>query len=208
MDNMVQCNIQDEILVNDAKQGDNKALEFLMNKYKNLVKKKARTYYLIGADKDDIIQEGMIGLYKAIRDYNDKKATTFRVFADVCVTRQIITAVKASTRKKHVPLNSYVSLNKPIFEDNDDKVSLIDRMPSEKIINPEELLIDKENMNMIEYELDYRLSEFEKEVLKLFLDGKSYIEIAGHLNKTVKSIDNALQRIKRKVETIVQEKNA
>jgi RNA polymerase sporulation-specific sigma factor len=179
-----------------------------MNKYKNLVRKKARTYFLIGADQDDIIQEGMIGLYKAIRDYNQDKSVAFKGFADLCVTRQIISAVKASTRLKHVPLNSYVSLNRPAFEEDEDKQSLLDYMPSSKVINPEDLLIDKENINMIEYELDNRLSDLEKEVLSLYLDGQSYVQIAESLKRSIKSIDNTLQRIKRKVESIVEEKNA
>ncbi|TCK98825.1 RNA polymerase sigma-30 (SigH) subunit [Natranaerovirga hydrolytica] len=213
MDNAIPNNIyskeynkyDDEGLIQLIKKGDNEALEFLMNKYKNLVKKKARTYFLIGADNDDIIQEGMIGLYKAIRDYKNDKETSFKVFADLCITRQIITAIKAYTRKKHVPLNSYVSLNKPMFEEDYEKDSLMDRMPSEKIINPEELLIDKENLYIIEKELEKRLSKFEKNVLHLYLDGVNYTEIAVHLNRTVKSIDNALQRIKRKVELILED---
>ena len=197
----------DEEIIFYIKSGNNEALEFLMNKYKNLVKKKARTYFLIGADSDDIIQEGMIGLYKAIRDFKDDKEASFKVFAELCVTRQIITAIKASTRKKHVPLNSYISLNKPMYEEDHEKNSLLDRMPSEKVINPEEMLIDKENLNMIEYELDNRLSGFEKDVLRLYLDGVNYTKIAELLDRPIKSVDNALQRIKRKVETILEEKN-
>lgn len=198
----------DEVLVSQAREGDNYALEFVLTKYKNLVRKKARTYFLIGADKDDIIQEGMIGLYKAIRDFNKEKSVSFKAFAELCVTRQMISAVKASTRQKHVPLNSYISLNKPLFEEGDEQHSLMDYMPSKKVINPEDLLIDKENLSMIEYELDSRLSALEKEVLSLYLEGKTYDQIAYILERTVKSIDNALQRIKKKVETIVLEKNA
>ncbi|TCT15723.1 RNA polymerase sigma-30 (SigH) subunit [Natranaerovirga pectinivora] len=197
----------DEEIILHIKSGDNDALEYLMNKYKNLVKKKARTYFLIGADSDDIIQEGMIGLYKAIRDFKDDKEASFKVFAELCVTRQIISAIKASTRKKHVPLNSYISLNKPMYEEDYEKNSLLDRMPSEKVVNPEEMLIDKENLNMIEYELDNRLSGFEKDVLKLYLDGVNYTKIAELLDRPIKSIDNALQRIKRKVELILEENN-
>lgn len=160
----------------------------------------------MGAGKDDIVQEGMIGLFKAIRDYNPNKEASFYSFADLCVTRQMITAVKASTRQKHMPLNSYVSLNKPSYQDEDDRPELIDSVPSGRISNPEELFIGRENLHIIEHELADKLSKFEKEVLQLYIDGIGYVEVAGILDKPVKSIDNALQRIKKKVEKILLDK--
>ncbi|QUH27595.1 RNA polymerase sporulation sigma factor SigH [Vallitalea guaymasensis] len=196
----------DEQLVELVRDGDNEALDYLMNKYKILVEKKAKSYFLIGASRDDIIQEGMIGLFKAIRDFKEEKTASFYSFADLCVTRQIISAVKASTRQKHLPLNSYISLNKPSYEEENDKTTLIDKMPSRKIINPEDLLIGQENLSIIEHELNERLSKLEKEVLQSYIYGKSYVEIAGNLKRPVKSIDNALQRIKKKVELILVEK--
>jgi RNA polymerase sporulation-specific sigma factor len=189
-----------------VRDGDNEALDYLMNKYKILVEKKAKSYFLIGASRDDIIQEGMIGLFKAIRDFKEEKTASFYSFADLCVTRQIISAVKASTRQKHLPLNSYISLNKPSYEEENDKTTLIDKMPSRKIINPEDLLIGQENLSIIEHELNERLSKLEKEVLQSYIYGKSYVEIARNLKRPVKSIDNALQRIKKKVELILIEK--
>lgn len=201
-------NTSDEQLLELINNNDEQALEYLLNKYKYLIRKKARTYFLIGADNDDIIQEGMIGLYKAIRDFNKDKKTSFITFAELCVTRQMISAVKASTRMKHTPLNSYISLSKPSFYEDNTKFALIEHLPSNKIINPEELLINKENLNMIKYELDKKLSNLEKEVFTLYLDGLTYIDIANKMNRPIKSIDNALQRIKRKVENIVNLKQA
>lgn len=203
---MQNNNETDEMIIGRIHKGDDLALEFLINKYKSIVKKKARTYFLIGADNDDIIQEGMIGLYKAIRDYKDDRQTSFKSFAELCITRQIISAVKASTRQKHVPLNSYISLDKPVFE-NEDKEYLMERVSSNNSINPEDLLIDKENVMRIEYELDKRLSDLEKEVLALYLDGYSYVRISEKLDKTVKSIDNTIQRIKKKLEQLLKEIN-
>lgn len=197
----------DEELVNLIREGQDFALDFLMNKYKLLVEKKSKSYFLIGASKDDIIQEGMIGLFKAIRDYDPNREASFYSFADLCVTRQMISAVKASTRQKHMPLNSYVSLNKPAYEEENDKTALLERMPSSKIINPEALFIGKENRHIIEIELTKRLSKFEKQVIELYIDGISYVEIADMLDRPIKSIDNALQRIKKKVEQILIDKN-
>lgn len=177
-----------------------------MNKYKKLVEKKSKSYFLMGAGRDDIIQEGMIGLFKAIRDYKPESTASFFSFADLCITRQIITAVKASTRQKHMPLNTYVSLNKPAFEEDSDKTALMDLMPSKRILDPEELVIGEESLHLIEDELADKLSKFEKEVLKYYIDGIGYVEIAQMLEKPAKSIDNALQRIKKKLELILQEK--
>ncbi|WP_330683949.1 RNA polymerase sporulation sigma factor SigH [Petrocella sp. FN5] len=196
----------DEEIVVLIREGHDYALDYLMNKYKKLVEKKSKSYFLMGAGRDDLIQEGMIGLFKAIRDYRNDTASSFFSFADLCITRQIITAVKAATRQKHMPLNSYISLNKPVFEEDNDKTVLMDLMPSKQIVDPEELIIDKENIHIIEDELADRLSDFEKDVLEYYVEGIGYVEIAEILEKPVKSIDNALQRIKKKLETIMKEK--
>ncbi len=193
----------DEDIVMEAKNGDTIALEYLINKYKNFVKAKARSYFLIGADREDIIQEGMIGLYKAIRDFRDDKLSSFRAFAELCITRQIITAIKTATRQKHIPLNSYVSLNKPIYDEDSDR-TLLDILSGTKITDPEELMINREEYNDIEYKMGEILSELEWKVLTLYLEGKSYQEIAIDLQRHVKSIDNALQRVKRKLERYLE----
>lgn len=189
----------DEDIVIEAKKGNTLAEEYLINKYENFVKSKARSYFLIGADKEDIYQEGMIGLYKAIRDYKTDKLTSFKAFAELCVTRQIITAIKTATRQKHIPLNTYVSLNKPIYEEESER-TLLDVIAELKISDPEEMVISKEEINHIEKEIEKVLSDLEMEVLMSYLDGKSYQEIACDLDRHSKSIDNALQRVKRKLE--------
>ena len=153
---------------------------------------------MIGADKEDIYQEGMIGLYKAIRDYNSEKLSTFKGFAELCITRQIITAVKSATRQKHIPLNTYISLNKPVYDGESDK-TLLDVMESLKISDPEELFVDREQINEIEKHVLKNLSKYEKIVLHYYIIGKSYQQIAYLLNRQPKSIDNAIQRIKRKL---------
>ncbi len=193
----------DEDIVMEAKSGDVVALEYLINKYKNFVKAKARSYFLIGADREDIIQEGMIGLYKAIRDFRNDKLSSFRAFAELCITRQIITAIKTATRQKHIPLNSYVSLNKPIYDEDSDR-TLLDVLSGTKITDPEELMINREEYDDIEYKMGEILSELEWKVLTLYLEGKSYQEIAIDLERHVKSIDNALQRVKRKLERYLE----
>ena len=189
----------DEEVVYEAKKGDCRAQEYLISKYENFVKAKAKSYFLIGADKEDIYQEGMIGLYKAIRDFKADKLTSFKAFAEICVTRQIITAIKTATRQKHIPLNTYISLNKPIYEEDSDR-TLIDVLSELKITDPEELIIGKEQIKHIEGEMAKVLSNLEMEVLQSYLDGKSYQEIACDLDRQAKSIDNALQRVKRKLE--------
>ncbi len=194
----------DEDVVLDAKAGDDRALEYLINKYKSFVRAKARTYFLIGADREDIIQEGMIGLYKAIRDFRGDKLSSFRAFAELCITRQIITAIKTATRQKHIPLNSYVSLNKPIFEEESDR-TLLDIISEESISDPEEMIINREEFSGIEVKMGEILSGLEWEVLSLYLQGRSYQEIAEELDRHVKSIDNALQRVKRKLEKYLEE---
>ena len=193
-------NMTDEEIVTDAKEKENSiALDFLINKYRNFVRAKARSYFLIGADREDIIQEGMIGLYKAIRDFRGDKLSSFRAFAELCVTRQIITAIKTATRQKHIPLNSYVSLNKPIYDEDSDR-TLLDVLSGSKISDPEELVISREEFSDIEEKMGLILSDLEWKVLMAYLDGKSYQEIAVELDRHVKSIDNALQRVKRKLE--------
>jgi len=194
----------DEELIEDARSGNNRTLEYIINKYKNFVRAKARTYFLIGADREDIIQEGMIGLYKAIRDFRVDKLSSFRAFAELCITRQIITAIKTATRQKHIPLNSYVSLNKPIFDEESDR-TLMDVIGEESISDPEEMIINREEFNGIEEKMSEILSGLEWEVLSLYLQGKSYQEIAEDLDRHVKSIDNALQRVKRKLEKYLEE---
>ena len=195
----------DEQIVKLAQDADGAALEYLLNKYKNFVRTKARSYFLIGADHEDIVQEGMIGLYKAIRDYRAEKLSSFRAFAELCVTRQIITAIKTATRQKHIPLNSYISLNKPIYEEDSDR-TLLDVMTEEGMSNPEEMIIDREDLSLIEGKIGQMLSDLEKDVLVRYMEGKSYVEIAGEMNRHVKSIDNALQRIKRKLLKYLEEK--
>ena len=188
----------EEVATLAAKDPD--ALEYLMGKYKNFVRLKAKAYFLVGADHEDIVQEGMIGLYKAIRDFNPEKLSSFRAFAELCVTRQIITAIKAATRQKHIPLNSYVSLNKPLYEEGPEK-EMMDLVSQDRsVINPEDLFIGQEYYSNLGQQINELLSQFEKQVLLLYLEGKSYQEIAEKLGKHTKSIDNALQRVKRKLE--------
>ena len=194
----------DEDVVALCRQGNTMAEEFLLNKYKNFVRSKARSYFLIGADHEDIVQEGMIGLYKAIRDFRPDKLSSFRAFAELCITRQIITAIKTATRQKHIPLNSYVSLNKPLYDEESDR-TLLDVIIEGRATNPEELIIGQEDLNSIHHKIDEVLSGLEQEVLRAYLDGKSYQEIADNLGRHVKSIDNALQRVKRKLEKYLEE---
>jgi RNA polymerase sporulation-specific sigma factor len=184
--------------------GCKRGMEHLIEKYKPLVRAKARSYFLVGADREDIVQEGMIGLFKAVRDYKDDRSIPFKVFAEMCITRQIITAVKTATRQKHIPLNSYVSLNRKVFDEESEKF-LIEVIQEVSIANPEELFINKEQFTVIESRVMELLSPFEKEVLAKYLAGVTYQDIAKQLNKPVKSIDNALQRLKKKIEKSVQE---
>ena len=199
---------KDEELVLMAQKGDEAAQEHLLNKYKSLVRAKSRAYFLIGADTEDIIQEGMIGLYKAVRDYNEERNASFRSFAELCVNRQMITAIKAATRQKHQPLNSYVSLNKPVYEEESEQTYMdFLQSSSDSQLNPETLLIGQENKHFLEDQMVKNLSSFETRVLVLYLQGRSYFEIAHVLDKPEKSIDNALQRVKKKLEKFLEEKN-
>ena len=195
----------DEQVVEKCHEGDSLAMEYLLNKYKNFVRSKARSYFLIGADHEDIVQEGMIGLFKAIRDFRPDKLASFRAFAELCITRQIITAIKTATRQKHIPLNSYVSLNKPIYDEESDR-TLMDIIVEGHVDNPEELIISQEDLHGINKTLAEMLSDLEKDALNLYLDGKSYVEIAEELGRHAKSIDNALQRVKRKLEKYLKAK--
>lgn len=203
LDMTIYDDMEDEDVVDKARSGDPLALDYLMTKYKNFVRLKARSYFLIGADREDIIQEGMIGLYKAIRDYDRDKLTSFKAFAELCITRQIITAIKTATRQKHIPLNSYISLNKPIYDEESDR-TLLDVISGAKITDPEELIISSEELYSMENQMVELLSDLEWEVLMAYLDGKSYQEIANELDRHVKSIDNALQRVKRKLERYLE----
>ncbi|MFS8188323.1 RNA polymerase sporulation sigma factor SigH [Rossellomorea marisflavi] len=195
--------MDDEAIIEAVHQGHSEALDYLIKKYRNFVRAKARSYFLIGADKEDIVQEGMIGLYKAIRDYREDKLTSFKAFAELCITRQIITAIKTATRQKHIPLNSYVSLDKPIYDDESDR-TLLDVISGAKVMDPEALIINREEFDNMEDKMAELLSDLERKVLALYLDGQSYQEISEELNRHVKSIDNALQRVKRKLERYLE----
>ena len=191
--------MSDEQLVEQVHQGNTEALDYLITKYRLFVKSKAKSYFLIGADKEDIVQEGMIGLYKAIRDFKGDKLSSFRAFAELCITRQIITAIKTATRQKHIPLNSYVSLDKPIYDEESER-TLMDIIMSPVTADPEHIIINQEDYSRLENKMGEVLSELEQQVLSRYLAGQSYYEISEELNRHVKSIDNALQRVKRKLE--------
>lgn len=198
----------DEQLVALVREGDEKAIDLLLKRYRHYARAKARSYFLAGADKEDIVQEGMIGLFKAIRDYQEERNTAFRAFAELCITRQIITAIKTATRQKHIPLNSYVSLNKPTASETDDDRTLADSLGASGGLDPAELVISSEEIESIRSSMTRLLSSLETEVLHLYMDGKSYQEIADMLGRHVKSIDNALQRIKRKLEQHITARKA
>jgi RNA polymerase sporulation-specific sigma factor len=193
----------DEDIVEFVRLGDSEALEYLIHKYRNFVRAKARSYFLIGAEREDIVQEGMIGLYKAIRDFKGDKLASFKAFAELCITRQIITAIKTATRQKHIPLNSYVSLDKPIYDEDSDR-TLLDVICGSRVCDPEEMIINQEEFYGLEDKMSEILSDLERKVLMLYLDGRSYQEIAVDLDRHVKSIDNALQRVKRKLERYLE----
>ena len=191
-------NMTDEEIVSLAEK-DRSAEEFLLNKYKNLVKSRAKMYFLAGGDNDDLMQEGMIGLFKAIHDYNSDKQASFYSFAELCVKRQIFTAIKTAARQKHQPLNTYISLNKPVYEDVSER-TLVETLAERESVDPEKLYIMHEKLKDIEKDIDEKLSDLEKRVLILHLQGMSYQEISEIINKPTKSIDNALQRIKKKLD--------
>ena len=194
--------LTDEALIQRQRDGDMNVTDFLMNKYKNLVRKKAGTMFILGADKEDLIQEGMIGLFKAVREYDSGRDASFYTFADLCISRQMYSAVQASSRKKHIPLNTYVS----IFARTDDKDAngrqledVLYDASAKAVSDPEALMIDKENVKRLENTIDSELSAFEKEVLSLYMTGMTYTEIAKVLNREEKATDNALQRTKKKL---------
>ena len=196
----------DDALVAAARDGDDRTLAELLTKYRGFARSKARSYFLVGADREDIVQEGMIGLYKAIRDYNPDLQTSFRAFAELCITRQIITAIKTATRQKHGPLNNYVSFSRPVLSDDEGERCLGDLIPTMAVSDPADLVISAERIRALQQHFDEVLSDLEAEVLRLYVDGKSYQEIAEVLKRHVKSIDNALQRIKRKLDTHLKER--
>ncbi len=196
--------LSDEDLLSLHRAGDARAEEALYARYKQIVRSKARTYFLIGADREDIIQEGMIGLYKAVVDYQFDKNASFRSFAELCITRQIISAIKAATRKKHVPLNTYISFNRPAYESENER-PLIDVLTSTRISDPEEVLIGRENYAAVADSIEHSLSRLERDTLGLYLYGYSYQQIADHLQVTSKSVDNAIQRVKKKLEARLKE---
>ena len=200
--------LSDTEIVERIRNGDQLAMDYLLEKYKYLVRNKAKALFLIGGDRDDLIQEGMIGLYKAIRDFQSDKENSFFSFADLCISRQIYSAIKASNRKKNIPLNTYISLYTPAYGesgDSEDKETLVDIIHQKNVSNPEELVIDKENTSMIEYELVRRLSNLEKQVLDLYMQDLKYVQIAEVLGKEPKTIDNALTRIKTKLNQVLKE---
>lgn len=205
--NSVYDDIRDEELIDRLRDGETAVTDYIMDKYKNLVRKKAKSMYILGADNEDLIQEGMIGLFKAIRDYDCGRDASFYTFADLCVSRQMYTAVQASQRKKHGPLNSYVSLYERSRERGErEDSSLVDSMANGNGLNPEELFLDKERVAYLEEMIDKELSTFEKQVMDLYMTGMSYSEIAKVLGRDEKSTDNALQRTKSKIKKILKER--
>ena len=191
----------DEKLAALAQGGDDRAFDYLLDKYRVLVRKKSSSYYIIGADRDDIIQEGMIGLFKAVRDFDPGREALFKTFADICVSRQMLTAVKNALRQKHAPLNFYVSLNKPIAE-SDGESELADVFGGNETANPEDIVINREKADCLEVKVNEALSRFELRVLSLYLQGNSYLSIGKAIGKDSKSVDNAIQRIRKKIERI------
>ena len=191
--------LTDEELITLFRDGDQEAMEMLLNKYKEMVLRKAKSMYILGGDSDDLIQEGMLGLFKAVRDYDSGRDASFRTFAQLCVTRQLYTAVKASSRKKHLPLNTAISLSRPVREDGEEDEDFMDCLEADASSNPEVYLIGQEEMERLEEKIEKELSPFEKQVLELHLTGMGYVEIAHVLNRDEKSTDNALQRIRTKL---------
>lgn len=196
--------LTDEELVEAAQQGDNGASDYLLLKYRSLIMSKAKSYFIAGADRDDIMQEGMIGLHKAVRDFCPMRGTSFRPFAEMCITRQVITAVKAASRQKHAPLNYYLSLDKPIYTDGSDR-QLLDVLPDERTTDPAEVFLVREQLDAVCDCLRYLLSEFEYKVFLLYLNDQTYREIASVLETTPKAVDNALCRVKRKIDARISE---
>lgn len=195
--------LSDEDIIIIIQQGNTDALDYLITKYRSFVRLKGRSYFIIGGDREDIVQEGMIGLYKAIRDFKADRLSSFKGFAELCITRQIITAIKTATRQKHIPLNTSISLDRPVYAEDSER-TLLDIISGPLLDDPEDLIIHKEDFVFMEKEMNKVLSGLEKKVLALYLEGRSYEEISNQLNRQVKSVDNALQRIKRKLERYMQ----
>lgn len=190
-------NLDDVTLIKMTKDGDKKALNYLLNKYTDIVNMKVGKYFIVGAEREDIMQEGLIGLFKAIKCFDPEKQSSFKTFANLCVERQLQTAIKSSTRQKHMPLNSYLSLNVSAYDDNDD-TSLFEVLDTNVVEDPLDMITKKEYYNFVEGRIEETLSDFEKQVLRRYTNGESYVEIAGKLNAPVKSVDNAIQRIRKK----------
>ena len=191
-------NLTDEQIISQIKEGYEQALSFLLNKYKDLVNSKVGKYFIIGAEKEDIIQEGMIGLYKAVKNFDNSKQNTFKTFANLCIERQLITAIKSSNRQKHMPLNSYLSLNTSAYEDDEDGTELIETFEVDTIEDPLETITKQESFDEIQKAVNKSLSKFESQVLEKYMQGDSYEIIAKRLDTPVKSVDNAIQRIRKK----------
>lgn len=194
------CNMEDEEVLSLVHQGDKEAQDYIIGKYKKIISNKAKSFFIKGADREDIMQEGMIGLYKSIWEFDKEKNVKFNVFASLCITRQMLTAIKMSTRQKHIPLNNSISLDRTLNLQDGEEQFFIDTLIELKAISPEEIIIDKEEKTYIETYINKTLSNLECKVLALYLKGISYIEIAKKLNKDEKSVDNALQRIRKKIE--------
>ena len=194
-------NMPDEQVIREIQSGDNMALNYLMNKYNDLVNMKASKFFMVGAERDDIIQEGLIGLYKATKSFNVDKQNSFKTFANLCIERQLITALKTSNRQKNIPLNSAFSLNSAAYEENDD-VPVIDVLDTKRIEDPLDMLTKKEYYSSIQNKIDESLSDFERQVLYYYKQGKSYASIAEKLGAKVKSVDTAIQRIRKKANKI------
>jgi len=200
--------LEDNELVGRVRAGDERCVEILLDRYRNFARSKARSYFLAGSDKEDVVQEGMIGLFKAVRDFDLSQDTPFRAFAELCISRQILTAIKTANRQKHQPLNSSVSLDAPAYGDDDSDKSIGDNLVATQVnSDPVELVISAQEIEAIRDNMSETLTELEGDVLRLYMDGKSYEEIAGALGNHVKSIDNALQRIKRKLQRHIETRN-
>lgn len=193
----------DEQVIKEIQSGDNMALNYLMDKYHDLVNMKASKFFMVGAERDDMIQEGLIGLYKATKSFNAEKQNSFKTFANLCIERQLITALKTSNRQKNIPLNSAFSLNTAAYEENED-VSVIDILKTKAVEDPAEMITKKEYYNSIENKINESLSDFERQVLHYYKQGKSYAAIAEKLGTKVKSVDTAIQRIRKKANKIKQ----
>jgi RNA polymerase sporulation-specific sigma factor len=198
-------NLQNEIdnkYIQEIKNGNIDALNKIMERYKSYVYLKAKPFFLVGAERDDIIQEGMIGLFKAIKGYNFEKDVSFKIFADLCIRRQIMTAIKASTRQKHIPLNSYLSLNKTVFDEEDDR-AVIEMLDIDSVPDPLDTITTKETYQKIGSTMSEVLSDFEQKVFSEYINGESYADIAKKINSHPKAVDNAVQRIKKKFEKYI-----